>query len=81
MLARRDLALEVSPAARRVIADAGHDPSFGARPLKRAVTTLLVDPLASAILAGGFSAGDTVGVDAEGDVLTFARVGAGAAAS
>jgi ATP-dependent Clp protease ATP-binding subunit ClpB len=81
MLARRDLALEVTPAARKVIADAGYDPSFGARPLKRAVTTLLVDPLASSILAGTFAAGDTVDVDANGEALTFTQGTAGRSAA
>ena len=66
---------------RKVIADTGYDPSFGARPLKRAVTTWLVDPLASAILAGTFAAGDTVDVDASGEGLTFTRSTAGRSAA
>jgi hypothetical protein len=49
MLANRDLELEVTPAARTLVADLGYDPAFGARPLKRAITTHLLNPMSSAI--------------------------------
>ncbi|MFQ5746412.1 MAG: ATP-dependent chaperone ClpB [Gemmatimonadota bacterium] len=66
-LAERQLALEVSPEARRRIAEVGYDPAFGARPLKRAIQTLVVDPLAMAVLDGRFHEGDTVRVEADPD--------------
>ncbi len=74
LLADREMKLEVSEGARKVIADIGYDPAFGARPLKRAITTHLLNPMSSAIVSGGYSAGDTVRVDVEGDNLTFERV-------
>jgi ATP-dependent Clp protease ATP-binding subunit ClpB len=59
----RGLRLEVSPSAKEALADAGWDPQFGARPLKRAIQHSLEDPLARAILAGEFGPGTRVVVD------------------
>jgi len=73
LLADRDLKLVVSSAAKAKLAAQGYDPVYGARPLKRAVQSLLQNPLASLILAGRFVAGDTIQVDAQGDDLTFNR--------
>ena len=56
-LADHDLTLELTPAARRLIAAEGHDPAFGARPLKRAVQRLVENPLARALLEGRFAPG------------------------
>ena len=53
------------------LAAAGFDPSYGARPLRRAIQRLLVDVLAQRILAGEFSEGDTVVVDGSSEGLTF----------
>ena len=78
MLAKRDLALIVSEAARTVVADIGYDPAFGARPLKRAITTHLLNPMATAIIEGDFAAGDTVRVDATDGQLTFEHIPAAA---
>jgi ATP-dependent Clp protease ATP-binding subunit ClpB len=74
LLADREMKLEISDAARTVIADIGYDPAFGARPLKRAITTHLLNPMSSAIVGGGYDAGDTVKVDVEDGHLTFERV-------
>jgi ATP-dependent Clp protease ATP-binding subunit ClpB len=74
LLAAREMQLEISQAARKVIADIGYDPAFGARPLKRAITTHLLNPMSSAIVAGGYTAGDTVRVDVEDNHLTFERI-------
>ena len=74
LLADRDMKLEISEAARKVIADIGYDPAFGARPLKRAITTHLLNPMSSAIVGGGYIAGDTVRVDHQGNALTFERI-------
>ncbi|MES1948497.1 ATP-dependent chaperone ClpB [Salinisphaera sp. C84B14] len=62
-LAERELTLEVSDAALDKLAEAGFDPVYGARPLKRSIQTLVENPLAKRILAGEFVAGDTVKVD------------------
>ena len=71
-LAERGYTLEVSEAAREYLAEAGYDPDFGARPLKRAIQRELQDPLALKILSGEFHEGDIVRVDrgAEGLELT-----------
>jgi len=71
-LAERELGLEVSAAAVDVLARAGFDPVFGARPLKRAIQQRIENPLAQKILAGEFMAGDTIAVDADGEALVFA---------
>ena len=63
-----------------LLGDAGFDPVYGARPLKRAIQSQLENPLAQEILAGRFGPGSTVKVDAEGDQLVFAA-GAEASAS
>ncbi len=59
-LAERDLGLTVSDEVMDKIAKAGFDPVYGARPLKRAITTLLENPLAQEVLAGKFAPGDTI---------------------
>ncbi|MCA9491286.1 MAG: AAA family ATPase, partial [Myxococcales bacterium] len=74
MLEARDLELEVTPAARTMIADIGYDPAFGARPLKRAITTHLLNPMSSAIIEGGFQGGDIVKVDVRDEKLLFSRI-------
>ena len=75
LLAERKLSITLSPDARMYLADAGYDPVFGARPLKRAVQRLLQNPLAMAVLEGQFKEGDTIlaAHDAGADVLTFRR--------
>ncbi len=74
-VAERKVALEVSDAARDLLARVGYDPVYGARPLRRVVQRLLENPLAMRIISGEISEGATVGVDAEGDDLVF-RAGA-----
>jgi ATP-dependent Clp protease ATP-binding subunit ClpB len=73
-LGDRDIGLEVSPAALDLLGEAGFDPVYGARPLKRAIRAQLENPLAQAILAGSFRPGDTVRVDAGGGELRFERI-------
>jgi ATP-dependent Clp protease ATP-binding subunit ClpB len=71
----RQVELEVTPAARLVIAEAGFDPAFGARPIKRAIQHLVSDPLAMAFLEGRFHDGDVIEVDAgDDDALQFRRL-------
>ncbi len=72
-LARMEMALEVSDAALAEIADAGFDPIFGARPLKRAIQERIENPLAKAILEGQFAAKDRIRVDVEQRKLVFTK--------
>jgi ATP-dependent Clp protease ATP-binding subunit ClpB len=62
-LSRRDLRLDVTPAGLDTLAEAGWDPQYGARPLKRAIRKYLEDPIAKALLGGNFPPGTTVLVD------------------
>ncbi len=64
LLAERKIALEVDDAARRWLADAGYDPVYGARPLKRVIQRELQNPLATELLEGRIQDGDTVRVSA-----------------
>ncbi len=70
-LAARDLVLNVTPAAIDRLAEAGFDPVYGARPLKRAIQTHLENPLAQEILAGRFGPGDTIVADATDGEIHF----------
>jgi ATP-dependent Clp protease ATP-binding subunit ClpA len=72
-LAERGLTIELSEAAKEAIAEAGWDPAYGARPLKRAIQRLLENPLARRLLEGGFGDGDTIMVDARDGELVFDR--------
>jgi ATP-dependent Clp protease ATP-binding subunit ClpB len=72
-LGERGLHLELTDAAKQVIGDAGWDPAYGARPLKRAIQRLLENPLAVRLLEGDFVAGDTIGVDAQHGDLVFGK--------
>ncbi len=73
-LAERGLSLELTDAATEAIAEAGWDPAYGARPLKRAIQRLLENPLALRLLEGDFGEGDTIRVDAQNGDLVFERV-------
>ncbi|MGR9087163.1 MAG: ATP-dependent chaperone ClpB [Gammaproteobacteria bacterium] len=72
-LAEREIGLELSEAALDRLGEAGFDPVYGARPLKRAIQQQLENPLAQEILAGRFDAGDTVRVELEDGALRFVR--------
>ncbi len=67
--------LEVTDAAVNLLAQRGFDSAFGARPLKRVITSLLEDPLAEAILHGRFHTGDTIVVDAVDEQIVFRAAG------
>lgn len=73
-LAKLEMKLEVSDAALSSISQAGFDPVFGARPLKRAIQTQIENPLAKEILEGKFVAKDTIKVDFSDDAIRFTRV-------
>ena len=71
----RDIELQLTPAARELIAERGYDPTFGARPLKRAIQRHIQDPLAKAFLEGQFKPGDKIEADVSGGEIVFRRVG------
>jgi ATP-dependent Clp protease ATP-binding subunit ClpB len=74
LLGERGLSLEVTDTARRFLAEAGYDPDYGARPLRRTIQRELQDPLALRVLSGDFHPGDTILVDAVPDGLDFTTI-------
>ena len=70
-LSERRLELELTDAAKEALAEAGWDPAYGARPLKRAIQRLVENPLALRLLEGDFADGDTIRVDAREGTLVF----------
>ena len=64
-LAERDLAMQISAAALDELGQVGFDPVYGARPLKREIQKSIENPLAQALLAGQFSAGDQINIDVD----------------
>ncbi len=79
-LEERDIGLQLTDAALDLLGEAGFDPVYGARPLKRAIQSQLENPLAQEILAGRFAPGDVIQVDAGDERLEFS-VGTGSEAS
>jgi ATP-dependent Clp protease ATP-binding subunit ClpB len=73
LMADRGFKLEVTGPAKEYLAEVGYDPSFGARPLKRAIQRELQDPLAMQILTGQFQEGDMIRVERGEDGLEFTR--------
>ncbi|HIK53565.1 MAG TPA: ATP-dependent chaperone ClpB [Synechococcales cyanobacterium M55_K2018_004] len=73
LLAEQKISLELTPAAQNHIADAGYDPVYGARPLKRAIQKEIENPLATKILENAFGEGDTILVDVKEHKLTFSK--------
>jgi len=71
LLAERQITLNMSDQAVARVAEAGYDPIYGARPLKRALQKLVIDPLATRLLSGEFQPGDTIEADAPGDGIVF----------
>ena len=78
-LAERDMSLELDDAARDLLAEAGYDPVYGARPLKRALQQQVENPLAQRILHGDFAPGDVVRATAAAGELDFVKDTAAAA--
>jgi ATP-dependent Clp protease ATP-binding subunit ClpB len=72
-LADRGIAILLTDAARRTLAERGYDPAFGARPLKRLIQREVQNPLAKRILAGEFGEGDRLEVDAHEGAFTFRK--------
>ncbi|WP_194721575.1 ATP-dependent chaperone ClpB [Noviherbaspirillum malthae] len=75
-LAKLDIGLKVSDGALQKIAEAGFDPVYGARPLKRAIQQELENPLSKLILEGKFGPKDVVSVGVKGSELAFEKAGA-----
>jgi ATP-dependent Clp protease ATP-binding subunit ClpB len=80
-LAERGLTVELTDAAKEQLVEAGWDPTYGARPLKRALQRLVENPLARALLEGGFGEGDAIRVDARDGELVFEKAVAAEAAA
>jgi ATP-dependent Clp protease ATP-binding subunit ClpB len=76
-LAERHIVLDLTEAAKEALAEAGWDPAYGARPLKRAIQRLVENPLALRLLEGDFADGDAIRVDAQDGVLGFEKAAAG----
>jgi len=72
-LAKQNIHLTVTDDTTRYLADAGFDPVYGARPLKRAIQKHLLDPLSLAVLEGGFKDGDRVTAEMKGGKVVFAK--------
>ena len=72
-LAKLEIKLDVDKAALAHVAEAGFDPVYGARPLKRAIQQQIENPLAKEILSGKYAPGDTVHVKMSGSDLTFVK--------
>jgi ATP-dependent Clp protease ATP-binding subunit ClpB len=70
-LLERKITLELSDNAKSLIAKEGFDPVYGARPIKRTIQRLIIDPLAQKVLAGEFKEGDTVFLDAQNGKVVF----------
>ena len=73
MLGRQSLNISITEAALDLLCDAGYDPQFGARPMKRALQDILIDELSKHVIAGTFAPGETVYVDAGKEELVFSK--------
>jgi ATP-dependent Clp protease ATP-binding subunit ClpB len=71
MLQEQDVQLDVTPSAIDYIADEGYDPTFGARPVKRAIQKLLLNELSKKLLSGHIDKEKPIIVDSFGDGLVF----------
>ena len=80
MLAERNITLVLDDSARELLMREGYDPSYGARPLKRAIQSLIQNPLAVKLLQGEIGPGQTIKLSANGDTMEFKTEAAAAAA-
>ncbi len=80
MLRERNITIELDRSARELLAREGYDPTYGARPLKRAIQTLIQNPLAVKLLRGEILSGQTIRVSADGDAMSFQPQSAAAVA-
>ena len=75
-LAEHGVSIELTPEAKDWLADKGFDPTYGARPLRRAIQRYVENPLSKQIISGDFKNGDVISVDATDDGLTFSKTSA-----
>ncbi|MEO8435320.1 MAG: ATP-dependent chaperone ClpB [Pyrinomonadaceae bacterium] len=80
MLREREVTLILEDSAKQLLAREGYDPNYGARPLKRAIQTLIQNPLAVKLLRSEITPGQTIRVSADGDEMKFQTEAAVAAA-
>jgi ATP-dependent Clp protease ATP-binding subunit ClpB len=73
LLSDKELKISLSDAAKSRLVELGYEPSLGARPLRRAILREIQNPLAEAILAGGYAGGETIRVDVDGEKFTFTK--------
>ncbi len=69
----RKIHVELTPASRSLLVDEGYDPAYGARPLKRTIQRLVLDPLAHKVLEGQFREGDRILIDADAGAIVFRK--------
>jgi len=81
MLEERGIKIELDDSARELLVQEGYDPVYGARPLKRAIQTLIQNPLAVSLLKGDIATGQTVRVSAENGEMKFTPVETGQSAA
>ena len=72
-LAQRNLHFKLDDAARDLLLEKGHDPTYGARPMRRAVEKYLEDPMAEEIIRGNLREGETIAISAKDDQLVFTQ--------
>jgi len=72
-LQQQGLKLTLEDNAKHLLAKEGYDPVYGARPLKRVIQRLLLDPLSLAVLEGKFAPGDTIEAEAKDEELEFKK--------
>jgi len=72
-LQQQGLKLTLNDSAKHLLAKEGYDPVYGARPLKRVIQRLLLDPLSLAVLEGKFAPGDTIEAEAKGEEVEFKK--------
>ena len=73
VLEQQKISLKLSDAARELLAREGYDPVYGARPLRRTIQRLVLDPLAMRVLQGEFKEGDRVRIDVKGNTIVFVK--------
>jgi ATP-dependent Clp protease ATP-binding subunit ClpB len=73
MLAERNITLELDASAKELLMREGYDPTYGARPLKRAIQSLIQNPLAIKLLQGEIQPGETIKLSANGDAMEFTQ--------
>lgn len=73
LLSNNNIALDIDEDAVQFLANAGFDPQFGARPVKRALQKYLLNDLSKALLSGNLQSNETIHIDSDGEKLTFSN--------